>query len=583
MKSLPTLGLLAGIAALTGGAAQAQNSQMIDQSTNGYARGLSSDGMLIVTSTGYLNRSTGTFIDVSSIPPVGGWGPTLTGNSGWEFEGMVEVRADGGQALATVKLADGSGDNYTARWDAVNGWQFPASTVPGCDATHIRGNAMSDAGDVIAGIVVDPSCDWYAMSWSPDTQVDPVKLTTTVFDINLSPEECSMSECISGDGNWIGGRHSQAGCGSSANGPQEQATVWDTATGTPTFLNAGVSGRVMAMNYDGSVAVGRDAGGGKRDAVIWDMTQVPPTAQYLGLTSPDPASNDSADARTVSADGDLVTGSFGNIGNPWAAPGSAYYWKRHVNGNTATQRTIPMALRILEAGDAFPAGPVDLGDPLGATTSTRVATLVRDSAGANGGSIIYDVQLPGGLYVGAGGQPVVMDIPLLEADTDHLDLTNGSNQVFTIDAGPSQAFQYFVLLGSATGTTPGWPVGPSNQVDISSVQDQFDNLCNFDPSCTPPATLPSDYSGAADMTLPLVPDSYFLATATTLLGVWPVNSVGVLGANGQPLTPAPFIGVPAGNFTSLAGATLYHAYAVLDAGDLSVRTVSNAVPCDLTL
>jgi hypothetical protein len=582
-------GLSASLALLAAAPAQGQNSQLIDSASGDWPVGLSSDGMLIVTTRGYVNRSTGTFIDIGTTsPPAGGWGPTLGGNSGWDFGRVVEVRADGGQALAMVQLADGSGDNYGARWDAVNGWQFPASTVDGCDAFHTSGKDMSDDGAVIVGDVVQPFCDWYATSWLPDAQPDPVKVTTIVYDPLHDAEECSNAECVSGDGLWIGGRQSRLGCHTGfepwhpPGDVQEQPMVWDTATGTPIVLNEGVHGRVNGLSYDGSVAVGRDAGNGKSDAVIWDMTQAPPAAHYLGLTSPDPNTSDSAEARTVSADGDLVTGSFGNLGNPWAAPGSAFFWKRHTNGNVATQRVAPMAQRIYEAGDAFPAGPLDLGNPSHINTPTSVATIIRDSAGPNGGSIIYDVQIPGGLYVGAAGFPVVMDIPLLEGDTDHLDLTNGSNQVFTIDAGPSQAFQLYVMLGSAS-EGPGWPVGPRNRVDISSVQTQFDNICNNDPDCTPPATLPSDYTGAGDMTLPLAFDSYFLATATNLLDVFPFNGVGLLGANGQPLGAPPFIGVPAGNFTSLAGATLYHAYAVLDFDDLAVRAVSNAVPCDLTL
>ena len=67
--------------------------------------------------------------------------------------------------------------------------------------------------------------------------------------------------------------------------------------------------------------------------------------------------------------------------------------------------------------------------------------------------------------------------------------------------------------------------------------------------------------------------------------MWPINSFGFLDGAGRsaPFPFGPFVAVPAGEFTSLAGATLYHAYVVLDNVDLSARAVSNAVPVDLTL
>jgi hypothetical protein len=586
--------------ALVAAPAAAQLSAPFDQLTYGDPVGLSADGAWIVTnqfssglwsgsgSWGVVQRGTGAFIDIGAMPPAGGWGPTSGGFSGYQLGNLVEVSTGGNRVLARLELADTGGPlmaetDVIARWDTLLGWQFTASLQAGCEDQWVR--SMSSDGSVLALDAQDGTCTRLPSTWLPDARPDPTQVSLAVFDV--SETECAQARCISGDGNFVGGVHSKLGCntGLAPGDVQQMAAVWDRSTGLPVFPGEGLDGAVFALSHDGSVAVGRQWNATpKRDAVVWDMTTTPPTAQYLGLVSPSPSSFDQAEARTVSPDGDLATGAFGSLVNPYAPPGSAFYWKRHVNGSVATQRLTPMAQRISQAGDAFPQGPSATGGNGGDVLPTSVATEVRDTGGPNGNAMIYNVQTPGALFFGTFGWPYVIDVPLLEADTDHLDLTNGGPQVFSVDAGPSQAGQLYLLLGSATGDAPGWVVGPRNQVPIDTafVQAYYDAVCATDPNCTPPGTIPTDYSQAGDMTLPLAFDSYFLSTATTLFGLWPVNSFGFLDASGRP-PAAPLIGVPAGQFTSLAGATLYHAYVVLDVGDLSARAVSNAVPVDLVL
>jgi hypothetical protein len=574
------LGLLVLACLASGPAAHAGNSLLLDPELLPQVTGLSADGRLVVYRDGYWDRVSGVRTDLSLAAPAGGWGAA---GSGRDLVRIVEVRSDGQAALAQVELANGSGDQYMAHWGELGGWSWPASTVPGCGPTHIEAIGMSEDGQLLVGNIVDPACEWYAASWTPGAQPDPVKLTTIVFDPSESPVECSRTTSVSADGSLIGGFHSKFGCdvGPTPGDVEEMAAVWDAATGAPRFLEDGVDGRVLALSADGSVAVGRSTVFIKHDAVIWDLTVSPAEAQLLGLVSADPFAGDGAEARTVSGDGDLVTGSWGDFADPWAPHGAAFYWKRHVNGDPATGRALSMAQRVAEAGDAFPRGASDMGGQSGPIAPTLVATEVRASAGANGGTLLYDVQLPGGIYSGMRGDAAVIDLPLLEGSASSIDLTVGGAQVFDIDAGPGQAHQLYLLLGSASGTTPGWTVGPANEVDVSVLQDRFDLFCNFSPGCTAPGTLPADYSAAGDMVLPLAPDNYFLATATTLFGLWPFNSFGFLDANGR--AGAAFIALPAGDFTSFAGSTLHHAYVVLDNDDLTARAVSNAVPCNLVL
>jgi uncharacterized membrane protein len=589
---------------------------MVDTPNMGEPRGLSADGRLVILLDDStfpwsipliwdrtLPLSPSNPLDLRNFPPPGGWGPVSGGGSGWnfaEYGGIVDVTSGLTRAVASVELADGSGDEYMAIWDAVDGWQFPTdTTIAGCGTSHTTAHSMSHDGTVISGYVIEPLCDWYAASWEPDTQDNPVLLTTLVIDPLISNEETSQAHCVSGDGNWFGGRHSQYGPGTGIDpgDVSEMATVWDRATGMPTFLNQGVDGRVYAMSYDGSVAVGRDAAPGERDAVIWDMTQTPPTAQYLNLRSPDPNDGDSAEAQFVSHDGDLVAGFFGAIGNPWGPGFSSFYWKRHTNGNVNTQRLMPLVQRILEAGDAYPKGPVDPGGQTGAVVNSNVGVVIRDIAGENGNTFLYDVQTPGLLYL-QGGHPAIVDIPILEADTDTASMSSLAVVTFDVDAGPSHAGNHYFMFASFSGPggaiPAGLPFGPKNHVDVSVLQPYYDSACNNNsPPCVVPGTVPSDYSDAGDKLLPLNFDAWFQATFAqygAFAGA-PFNWLGVLDADGRaPADPQMWF-VPNEVTPFLVGLTLYHAYAVLDTnvwdttggGTISWRAVSNAVRLDLTL
>ncbi|MEO0650304.1 MAG: metallophosphoesterase family protein [Planctomycetota bacterium] len=111
----------------------------------------------------------------------------------------------------------------------------------------------------------------------------------------------------------------------------------------------------------------------------------------------------------------------------------------------------------------------------------------------------------------------------LAGSTTTLDVSSGGTQTLTLDATPSFAGQAYLLLGSATGTSPGTPVG--------------------------------------DLTLPLAFDSY---TNLTLGGPdFLPGAFGLLDGSGD-ATAA--VTLPGGSSSSLIGTTLFHAFVTIDLG-----------------
>jgi len=124
------------------------------------------------------------------------------------------------------------------------------------------------------------------------------------------------------------------------------------------------------------------------------------------------------------------------------------------------------------------------------------------------------------------------------APTRDISLSAGGTQDFILDAGPTHAGDIYLVLGSASGTSPGTPVG-------------------------------------AGLILPLNYDGYTLFTinATNLPPL--LNTFGSLDAAG---TAQAQISLPPATSPSLAGLTLHHAFGTLGA---SGTFVSNAVSLSL--
>ncbi|MEM7306627.1 MAG: hypothetical protein AAF682_08150 [Planctomycetota bacterium] len=126
----------------------------------------------------------------------------------------------------------------------------------------------------------------------------------------------------------------------------------------------------------------------------------------------------------------------------------------------------------------------------------------------------------------------------LQVDTETLSLSAGGAQNFLLDAGSDFAGELYVLGGSMSGTTPGFPLGA--------------------------------------VVLPLNFDSYSLATLVSANDLIQ-NSFSLLDGAGS---SAAALVVPAGTQPSLVGVTLNHAYAVLAASGAAVFA-SNAVSLSL--
>ena len=128
---------------------------------------------------------------------------------------------------------------------------------------------------------------------------------------------------------------------------------------------------------------------------------------------------------------------------------------------------------------------------------------------------------------------------MLESDTPSISLATGGAQTFTLRAGEQLGTQFYWILGSTSGTSPGTAAGP--------------------------------------FTLPLVFDTWFAFSLTHANQPPYAASFGILSAAGK--GAAGFV-LPAGLSPGLVGLTFDHAYAVFEVGGgtASVTAVSNSCP-----
>ena len=173
---------------------------------------------------------------------------------------------------------------------------------------------------------------------------------------------------------------------------------------------------------------------------------------------------------------------------------------------------------------------------------------VEDQSGIN--VFVYSMGLSAGhAFLGANafdgpfensGEVWVAPLDALCANPASLSLSAGGTQQFELGAGLPHAGQLHLLLGSASGTAPGLPLGSE--------------------------------------LLPLAIDAYTLLTAQSPAASPLANSVGLLDAAGE--ASASF-SLPAGAPAQLAGLVLHHAYVVVDPGTGVVDLASNAVSLSL--
>jgi uncharacterized membrane protein len=132
------------------------------------------------------------------------------------------------------------------------------------------------------------------------------------------------------------------------------------------------------------------------------------------------------------------------------------------------------------------------------------------------------------------------DVAAFTGVPDELSIATGGTQTLTLKAGASRAGFVYMILGSTTGTAPGFPVD--------------------------------------GLVLPVNVDSYFLYTLLTPNGPVLSNSLGVLDMNGE--ATATF-NLPTGLSPSLAGITVFHAFAALSGTSGLVEFVSQAAQVNL--
>lgn len=156
----------------------------------------------------------------------------------------------------------------------------------------------------------------------------------------------------------------------------------------------------------------------------------------------------------------------------------------------------------------------------------------------NGIPDYLDIQF--GLSLDLSDDGVPDECQLLSADTSLISLAIGGSQAFSLHAGPGHGGATYLLLGSASGTSPGVLLGSAPT--------------------------------------PLNIDFYFLFTLASVNQAPLESSFGVLDESGQ---AAASITVPPGLDPSLAGLELHHAYVLTDEGGTSLVEASN--PIGLTL
>jgi hypothetical protein len=125
----------------------------------------------------------------------------------------------------------------------------------------------------------------------------------------------------------------------------------------------------------------------------------------------------------------------------------------------------------------------------------------------------------------------------LDGSASTLSNIDGGVQTLQLGACPSHAGDFYLLVGSVSGTEPSIPLG--------------------------------------QVTVPLVADTYLLYTVANPNSALLPGSLGVLDPWGRAVTS--FV-LPANTSAALTGLTAHHAYVVLDATTFAVELASNPVP-----
>jgi uncharacterized membrane protein len=357
--------------------------------------------------------------------------------------------------------------------------------------------------------------------------------------------EISSGWAISGDGTSVVGL-GWLGCASA------HAAQWKDSTGITADLGSTVvnrSSRANGTNLNGGVVVGwQDQASGFRQGAVW-------VHGAQTLINDSVSGGPQSEAQDVSADGAWVVGS-GSSSNSF----QAWRWSSATGGLSlgtlagvanprgaataisADGRVIVGYVRPFSSPATFGEGFLwreDLGmvnltthlKSLGLDLPTGVVLALPLGISDDGNSIC------GQARTSTGTVGFVVRLNELTADKWSHSLAAGGAQNFALRSAPSNAGKLYLVLGSLSGTTPGLSSG--------------------------------------GFTLPLNFDAYFNLTLTAPNSGPFTTTLGFLNGSAQ---GAAALTLPAGFDPSLAGATVHHAYVVLDLpGSGALIDTTNAV------
>jgi uncharacterized membrane protein len=396
--TLPLLAALTGAALAVPATAQAT---LTDLSGHGTPIGLSADGKLAAFSDWQNNQAV-------LWDAVNGFVPVAVGAS--EITGL----ARGGDYLVGTVNDQISGNRFAARWESAGGWEIlwaPLGAV-GCGSSYSEGMCISHDGKVVGMQYLQNCSERLGASWWED--LGGAHLTHNP----PPPSPDAMPLSVSGDGRIMGGWRA------TPVGFTRQAAVWFVVD--ELLLDPGQQGEVLALNHDGTVAVGTS----RKDAFYWSLTG---GTQFLGLSSASPWPNESAEATAVSDDGRTIVGQHGF--NPFGGFNAAFHW-------TADDGVRKLNDVLDDHGVAFNGGE-DVWEAY--------------AISSDGNSILFGVvPLGGGLETWHVELP--SPGPLLRTDTDSISVLAGGAQTMTLDAGLQNAGNLYLLVGSSTGPYPGLDV-----------------------------------------------------------------------------------------------------------------------------
>lgn len=454
----------------------------------------------------------------------------------WSYPGDLEgdrafVR---GQRNATVEILDYSEAN--AEWTGTTTLTRPEEWF---------GFSISASGDRVAiGAPDDVEAAAYVFAWNGSDWVEQARLIPSESDAS---GDFGWAIALEGDDLFVTDRgESDTGNGFYAFGSvthyRWDGLAWNETqrllppipgTGTPSFgYELSLDGEVLAVSYPNSVLLyRRDSGTGQW--AFEDSVQPPsayaPSAFGFGAISL--SGNHLAVGDHFMNDGDGGVFVFERRGEAWVHQ---------------SQLCLPPEFYPNQFGR-----DVSLVDDVLVAASGLSDMLVYDNVDGVWVARPYQVPLRGNFAsLSADGKRaatqdgiVRFDTNSLTVDIDQISIAAGGVQTFSLDAGSTHADKLYYLLGSISGTSPGFPVG--------------------------------------GLQLPLNFDSYFLLTLTRPNVPPLTNSRGLLSSvdSGQGGTAQATFELPPGAATGFEGLTLDHAFLVLDSP--GVIFASNAVTLDL--